>query len=51
MPLAMAPAGNYSKMENVLIVLWDRSCPFLNEFHRKRRLLDDSQCEISLFPE
>lgn len=50
-PLAVTPAGNYSKMKNVLIVLWDCFCPLLNEFHRKRHLLDDSQCEINLFPE
>ena len=40
MPLAVAPAGNYSKMESLLIVLWECSCPLLNEFYRKRPVME-----------
>lgn len=36
---------------NVLIVLWESSCPHLNEFYRKRHLMDYPQCKINLFPE
>ena len=40
MPLAVAPAGNYSKMESLLIVLWECSCPLLNEFYWKRPVME-----------
>lgn len=51
MPLAAAPAGKYSKMEGVLIVFWECSCPLLNKFYRKRHLMEYPPCKINLFPE
>lgn len=50
LPLAAAPAGNYSKMESLLIVLWECSCPFLNEFYQKRPVMEYPQCKINLLP-
>lgn len=48
--MAAAPAGNYLKMENVLIVLWEGSCPLSNEISQKWHLMDYPQCEIKLLP-
>lgn len=37
-------------MESLLIVLWECSCPLLNEFYRKRPLMEYPQCKINLLP-
>lgn len=35
-------------MESLLIVLWECSCPLLNEFYRKRPVMEYPQCKINL---
>lgn len=49
--LARAPAGNYRKVADVLIVLWECSWPLSSEFYQKRHLMDDPQCKMNPFPE
>lgn len=49
-PPTLPPAGNYSKLESLLIVLWECSCPLLNEFYWKKPVMEYPQCKINLLP-